>query len=115
MTIDTKATSNGGIRIEIDGRGEEMPPHIAGAFISRILFQMREQHKANPSGEALEGGAILHPSHISLSRNGRTGEAQINLLFGKVYLVIPMPPGTLKAAADSLKEIAAMPPAQRKN
>jgi hypothetical protein len=41
--IDSEVRPNGGLRIEIDDKSEDLPAHIASAVMSRALAQMQTQ------------------------------------------------------------------------
>lgn len=101
MKIDSNALPNAGIRIELDGKSEEMPAHIAGAFISRMLAQMQQQSE-KIGDNTPEGGALIYPDSAAVEMDRETNEPRLRLGFGKVLFVVSMPKGALKELAKAI-------------
>lgn len=100
MKIDSKALPTGGIRIELDGKSEEMPAHIATAFMSRMIGQMQMASPNIPP----QGGAVLHPDNVSIDQDATTGALNLTLTMGPVLFRVALPPGLLEQIArDVLK------------
>ncbi|MBZ9943431.1 hypothetical protein LB533_20300 [Mesorhizobium sp. BR1-1-13] len=90
--IDSKPLSNGGIRIELGGKHEDIPAHIASAFMSRMLAQMQQQ-AAKSGDDKHEGGAILYPNAVAVEIDRETGEPRLRLAFGKALFILALPKG----------------------
>lgn len=102
--IDSKALSNGGIRIEINGAGEDMPAAIASAFISNLLHKMQQQ-AAKLGDNTPEGGAVVYPDSVGVEKDRATGEPRLRLGFGKALFVVSMLPGAMKDVAKIIESI----------
>lgn len=101
MKIETTPLPDGGIRVEIGGESEEMPPHIAAAFISKMVHQMQ---KAAPNFP-LQGGAVLHPDNVSINPDAKTGALHLFLTMGPVHFRVALPPGLLEQIAKDVLKI----------
>ncbi|MFC0245828.1 hypothetical protein ACFOLL_12570 [Falsochrobactrum ovis] len=106
--IDTRALANGDVRIHIDGKTETIASATVAAFISHILWQTSKQ--AQQSGDAIpEGGAILHPTGVSVEFDRESNEPRIQLMFGKTLFSIAMPAGEINRIANTINEMIAKP------
>ena len=99
--IASKALPNGGIRIELDDKSEEMPAQVAISFISRMLEQMRQQAEQSRDDKP-EGAAIIQPHAVGVEMDRETGEPRLRLSFGKAMLILSMPPGAMRAVANTI-------------
>lgn len=102
--IEASSLPDGGIRIEVNGQTEELPAHMASAFISVMLHKM-QQMAIELGDNTPEGGAIVYPDAASVEMDKQSGDPRLRLSFGKALFVISMPPGQLKNVAKLITQL----------
>lgn len=103
MNLEATATPRGGVRIDLDGKSQELAAAVAMAFVSNMLAKMQQ---ATPEDASPEGGAVFYPDQVFIEKNlANNGEPRLNFRFGKALMVVDLPTGLLKQIGRDLQAV----------